>query len=110
MHSTDPVPVPVKRLPHGEGLDLPAYATDGANARKVTKKHAFEGVIPNLARRWRDTDSSAVREELGRLPQGTAATAAAAVDAADKAFRAWRSVPAPKRGELVRLFGEEVFA
>ena len=23
------------------------------------------------------------------------------------AFLAWRSVPAPKRGELVRLFGEE---
>ena len=30
MHSTDPVPVPVKRLPHGEGLDLPVYATDDA--------------------------------------------------------------------------------
>ena len=26
----DLVPVLVKRLPHGEGLDLPAYATDGA--------------------------------------------------------------------------------
>ncbi|MBV7265982.1 dUTP diphosphatase [Erythrobacter ani] len=24
------IPVEVKRLPHGEGLDLPAYATDGA--------------------------------------------------------------------------------
>lgn len=30
MHSTAEVPVLVKRLPHGEGLDLPAYATAGA--------------------------------------------------------------------------------
>ena len=54
---------------HGSGEEEIrfSYATDGASARKVTKKHPFEGVIPNLARRWRDTDSSAVREELGRL-------------------------------------------
>jgi len=31
----DPVPVLVKRLPHGEGLDLPAYATDGAAGMDV---------------------------------------------------------------------------
>lgn len=30
MHSPDNVPVMVKVLPHGEGLALPAYATDGA--------------------------------------------------------------------------------
>jgi dUTP pyrophosphatase len=29
------VPVPVKRLPHFEGLDLPAYATDGAAGMDV---------------------------------------------------------------------------
>lgn len=29
------VPVLVKRLPHGEGLDLPAYATDGAAGMDV---------------------------------------------------------------------------
>jgi excinuclease ABC subunit A len=34
--------------------------------RKITKKHAFEGIIPNMARRYRETDSSAVREELAR--------------------------------------------
>ncbi len=33
-----------------------------------------------------------------------------AVEAADSAFRIWRLVPAPKRGELVRLFGEELRA
>ena len=30
----------------------------------------------------------------------------ARIDAAQSAFEAWRSVPAPRRGELVRLFGE----
>jgi excinuclease ABC subunit A len=34
--------------------------------RKLTKKHAFEGIIPNMERRYRETDSSAVREELAR--------------------------------------------
>ncbi|MFB0612428.1 dUTP diphosphatase [Aurantiacibacter poecillastricola] len=32
---TDRVPVRVKRLPHGHGLDLPAYATDGAAGMDV---------------------------------------------------------------------------
>ncbi|MFK4874209.1 dUTP diphosphatase [Novosphingobium sp. ZW T3_23] len=35
MHSPVDVPVPVKILPHGEGLDLPAYATDGAAGMDV---------------------------------------------------------------------------
>jgi aldehyde dehydrogenase (NAD+) len=34
--------------------------------------------------------------------------AKAAIEKADVAFRAWRHVPAPKRGELVRLLGEEL--
>lgn len=33
-HST-PVPIRFKRLPHGEGLPLPAYATDGATGMDV---------------------------------------------------------------------------
>lgn len=35
MHSPDSVPVPVKRLPHFEGLELPAYATEGAAGMDV---------------------------------------------------------------------------
>nr|WP_041675862.1 excinuclease ABC subunit UvrA [Ramlibacter tataouinensis] len=39
----------------------------GASAgRKVSKKHPFEGILPNMARRYRETDSPAVREELAR--------------------------------------------
>lgn len=32
---TDPISVRVKRLPHGEGLDLPRYATEGAAGMDV---------------------------------------------------------------------------
>ncbi len=35
MSSADRVTVPVRRLPHGEGLDLPAYATAGAAGMDV---------------------------------------------------------------------------
>jgi dUTP pyrophosphatase len=35
MHSQNSVPVAVKRLAHGEGLELPAYATDGAAGMDV---------------------------------------------------------------------------
>jgi aldehyde dehydrogenase (NAD+) len=34
----------------------------------------------------------------------------ARIDAAHEAFLTWRLIPAPKRGELVRLFGEELRA
>ena len=34
--------------------------------RKVQRRHAFEGILPNLERRYRDTESAAVREELAK--------------------------------------------
>ena len=55
---------------HGSGEEEIkfSYVLDsGANAgRKHTKKHPFEGVITNFERRYRETDSPAVREELAR--------------------------------------------
>jgi excinuclease ABC subunit A len=35
--------------------------------KKLNKKHPFEGIIPNMERRYRETDSVTVREELARL-------------------------------------------
>ncbi|MEO7602525.1 MAG: aldehyde dehydrogenase family protein [Sphingomicrobium sp.] len=43
--------------------------------------------------------------EIGRVATGDPNSAVAA---ATKAFDAWRIVPAPRRGELVRLLGEEL--
>ncbi len=47
-------------------------------------------------------------EEIARLPVSDAAATAAAIARAQTAFRAWRLVPAPRRGELIRLLGEEL--
>ncbi|WP_395613272.1 aldehyde dehydrogenase family protein [Allosphingosinicella sp.] len=44
--------------------------------------------------------------ELGRVEVADAAGVAAAVGRAHHGFLAWRQVPPPRRGELVRLFGE----
>ncbi len=37
-----------------------------ARTRQVKRCHPFEGILPNFERRWRETDSVAVREELAR--------------------------------------------
>ena len=49
-------------------------------------------------------------EAIGQLKSVSAADTNAAIDAAHEAFQAWRLVPAPRRGELVRLLGEELRA
>jgi excinuclease ABC subunit A len=45
-----------------------SYVMDSGNfaGKKISKKHPFEGVITNFERRYRETDSAAVREELAR--------------------------------------------
>jgi aldehyde dehydrogenase (NAD+) len=46
--------------------------------------------------------------EIGAIRQATAAEVSEAVGRAEAAFHAWREVPAPRRGELVRLLGDEL--
>jgi len=48
--------------------------------------------------------------ELARLPVHTPAEIDAMIAKGVEAFRSWREVPAPRRGELVRLLGEELRA
>jgi len=47
---------------------------------------------------------------LGRVPSVARADYDATLERSVAAFHAWRAVPAPRRGELVRLFGEAVRA
>ena len=47
---------------------------------------------------------------LAELPEAQAADVEQALAAAQSAFTQWRDIPAPRRGELVRLFGEELRA
>jgi excinuclease ABC subunit A len=55
---------------HGSGEEEIkfSYVMDSGNfaGKKINKKHPFEGVITNFERRYRETDSAAVREELAR--------------------------------------------
>lgn len=64
--------------------------------------------------RWTDGDMPAVSpvsgEEVARPKTTTTEEASQAIEAARTAFEAWRLVPAPRRGELVRLLGEELRA
>ncbi|WP_442909511.1 excinuclease ABC subunit UvrA [Hydrogenophaga sp.] len=45
-----------------------SYALESGEraGKKINKKHPFEGIIRNFERRYRETDSAAVREELAR--------------------------------------------
>ena len=47
------------------------YSLD-ASSKKLSKKHPFEGILVNMERRYRETDSSVVREDLARY-RGTRA-------------------------------------
>ncbi len=55
---------------HGSGeedIKFSYIVESGASqGRKVSKKHPFEGIIPNMTRRYRETDSQLVREDLAR--------------------------------------------
>jgi excinuclease ABC subunit A len=57
-------------LLHGSGTDEIAfvYQAEGAKGKTRTVKrwHPFEGIIPNFTRRFKETDSAAVREDLAR--------------------------------------------
>jgi excinuclease ABC subunit A len=55
---------------NGSGAEKIHFIYDD-NARKYEVNKTFEGVLPNLERRWRETDSSWVREELGRYQAET---------------------------------------
>ena len=52
---------------HGSGSETVAFQYPGERGRAAVKQHPFEGVVPNLERRYRETDSLAVREELAKL-------------------------------------------
>ncbi|NOY84200.1 MAG: excinuclease ABC subunit UvrA [Nitrospirae bacterium] len=50
-------------LLYGSGKTLIAF-TGMRNGEQITHKRPFEGVIPNLERRYKETDSSYVRQEI----------------------------------------------
>jgi len=55
----------------GSGEEIVPLAYDDG-MRSYTVKKPFEGVMPNMERRWRETDSAWVREEFERYQSATA--------------------------------------
>ena len=74
MHYGFDIDTPFENLPasiqetvlHGSGREPIAFHYIGDGGRKVTRKHAFDGVIPTLERRYKESESQLVREDLAR--------------------------------------------
>ncbi|HUH54485.1 MAG TPA: excinuclease ABC subunit UvrA [Rhodanobacter sp.] len=56
-----------KAVLFGSGKQRIAFRYLTERSGKVTREHAFEGIVPNMERRYKETESAAVREELARF-------------------------------------------
>ncbi len=52
---------------NGSGKEKIEFFYANSRGMQIKKLHRFEGVLPNLERRYRETESSAVREELSKF-------------------------------------------
>ncbi|WP_036311572.1 excinuclease ABC subunit UvrA [Methylophaga thiooxydans] len=52
---------------YGSGSTQIDFKYMGDRGKQVTRRHNFEGVIPNLQRRYHETESNSVREDLAKL-------------------------------------------
>ncbi len=52
---------------HGSGTEEIAFPYLGEGGRKVMRKHRFDGVIPSLERRYKESESQLLREELSKF-------------------------------------------
>ncbi|MDB5729910.1 MAG: uvrA, partial [Noviherbaspirillum sp.] len=67
--------VPFEKLPaqaqqvvmYGSGKQTIPFTYINERGRAVVREHTFEGVVTNLQRRYRETDSIAVKEELAKF-------------------------------------------
>jgi len=69
------VDTPFEQLPknvqdlvlYGSGREKVRFLYVGERGNKYQREHPFEGIMPNLERRYRETDSIVVREELAKF-------------------------------------------
>jgi excinuclease ABC subunit A len=64
-----------KILLYGSGKQTIPFSYINERGRASVREHVFEGIIPNLERRYRETDSVAVREELAKYQNNQACPA-----------------------------------
>ncbi|HWA14121.1 MAG TPA: excinuclease ABC subunit UvrA [Burkholderiales bacterium] len=61
------LPKPIQDLVlGGSGREKVKFLYVGERGNKYQREHPFEGILPNLERRYRETDSVTVREELAK--------------------------------------------
>jgi excinuclease ABC subunit A len=53
-------------LLYGSGTEAIEFSDRAEAGRRTRRRHPFEGILPNLTRRYRETSSPMVREELAR--------------------------------------------
>ena len=56
-----------KIILHGSGTQEIAFSYINDRGDIFKRKHPFEGILPNMERRYRDTESQSVREELSKF-------------------------------------------
>jgi aldehyde dehydrogenase (NAD+) len=83
-----------------EGFALAAQTHDLLAGLGLDPERFAGGTLP--------AHSPITGETLLQVKESNAADAAAAIEKAHSAFLEWRLVPGPKRGELLRLFSEEL--
>ncbi|QRX84517.1 excinuclease ABC subunit UvrA [Glaciimonas sp. PAMC28666] len=74
-HYTFDLDTPFEKLPekaaqvvlYGSGRETIPFTYINERGKAVIKEHTFEGVVNNLQRRYRETDSMAVKEELAKF-------------------------------------------
>jgi len=59
----------------GSGAQAIPFSYINERGRTTVREHAFEGIIPSLERRYKETDSAAVREELAKYQNNQACPA-----------------------------------
>ena len=63
----DQPPKFIDELLHGTGTRKIKYTYTSKNGRVSHMNHTFEGVLPNLERRWGETGSDYIKEKIGEL-------------------------------------------
>ncbi|MCG1043408.1 excinuclease ABC subunit UvrA [Mycetohabitans sp. B8] len=64
-----------KAVLYGSGEQVIPFSYMNERGRASVREHPFEGIIRNLERRYRETDSAAVREELAKYQNNQACPA-----------------------------------
>jgi len=96
----------------GSGGEKIEFYYENSRGMQVKKRHRFEGVIPNLERRYRETESGAVREELAKFLNSQACPDCGGTRlnrSARHVFILDRSIPEISNmsvGEAVRFFAD----